>query len=688
MQRQRRSDYDRSAAVAAPASALEAEPEALDAGAAARGQSGEIHRSLAQSEGTVGSSGGLATPAVQRALGGSSGAPLAAGVRGALERTYQADLSGVRVHTGGASADAARSIQAKAFTHGQDVHFAPGHYAPQSPAGFGLIAHEVAHTVQAGGLGGVQAKLEVAPSDAPAEREADAAAASAARGEGFRITRASGSVGRAIHRVDQREGTAIPDASTQSAIAGELYPGSTSSGGAPVPWDGRTGAAGAVAARAAMIAEMHAAMSAWLVAEMPSIQTTAAQPRVAITSLEGAGQAAKADADRRFSAWATGAALTSTQSTARASYAISASGGGKNLFDAQDAGERTAAGQGVNPEDLASWIAETAPAGQSSIQGHHFPTGSIYGPPSDEQTYWWDNVIEPWATANDADLRLYDLHGFAMSDPDTGRIVLPTAMPTGMSTTSPGGGEPSPAERALRWSSWRTMIHEYIHQLEHPALHNWPGSNRTIGEGFCELFTKEVLLPLLPSAGGTDVGRRTQVEGGDWGAPSASLMGGAYNAGSYADYLQRAENIQGHLGGASVGARNAMKAIFFQGHVELLGYDTAGSPLTAPGRADTIMVPVGTGTVEDLARITGSTADIIRMANPGLVAPVVGLVTIPGCREHVVVVATDSGGGSQAETLRVIARQNDVSETALQRANPGVDFTALSAGQRIIIPVH
>jgi hypothetical protein len=82
------------------------------------------------------------------AAGRSSGQPLPAGVRDRLETSLGTDLSGVRVHTGTDSATAAAAVGARAYTVGQDIHFAPGQYAPDDAFGVHLLAHEVAHTVQ------------------------------------------------------------------------------------------------------------------------------------------------------------------------------------------------------------------------------------------------------------------------------------------------------------------------------------------------------------------------------------------------------------------------------------------------------------------------------------------------------------------------------------------------------------
>ena len=117
-----------------------------------------------------------AEAAVARA-DGSAGAPLRADLRARFEASLGADLARVRVHTGEVSATAASAVGARAYTVGQDIHFADGQYRPDDPFGVHLLAHEVAHTVQqAGGPAARQHKLEVSsPADA-AEVEADRAA--------------------------------------------------------------------------------------------------------------------------------------------------------------------------------------------------------------------------------------------------------------------------------------------------------------------------------------------------------------------------------------------------------------------------------------------------------------------------------------------------------------------------------
>jgi hypothetical protein len=128
-----------------------------------------------------------AEAAVDRAAS-SSGQALPTHLQRQFEQSTGADLSGVRVHTGGESATAAHAVGAKAYTVGQDIHFAEGRYQPDDPFGMHLLAHEVAHTVQQqGGTAHRQHKLEVSTPHDAAEVEADRAADAMVRGEATAI---------------------------------------------------------------------------------------------------------------------------------------------------------------------------------------------------------------------------------------------------------------------------------------------------------------------------------------------------------------------------------------------------------------------------------------------------------------------------------------------------------------------
>jgi|GEM_PF-1656735 len=74
-------------------------------------------------------------------------------IRGPMEQSFGADFSDVRVHTDSDSAGLNQSLQARAFTTGQDIFFGSGEYNPGTSAGKELVAHELTHVVQQNGAG-------------------------------------------------------------------------------------------------------------------------------------------------------------------------------------------------------------------------------------------------------------------------------------------------------------------------------------------------------------------------------------------------------------------------------------------------------------------------------------------------------------------------------------------------------
>src|SRR3712207_1233989 len=65
-------------------------------------------------------------------LGESAGRPLDAGTRDTLGSHFGQDFGGVRVHDDGAAHDAAKALNADAFTTGRDIYFSRGAYNPSS----------------------------------------------------------------------------------------------------------------------------------------------------------------------------------------------------------------------------------------------------------------------------------------------------------------------------------------------------------------------------------------------------------------------------------------------------------------------------------------------------------------------------------------------------------------------------
>jgi hypothetical protein len=116
------------------------------------GEEEEIQAKSTQPDQQVMAGGDASTEletSIQTAKGG--GQPLDGGLQRSMGQAMGADFSGVKVHTDSQSDQLNQSIQAKAFTTGQDVFFRQGAYEPSSQGGQELIAHELTHVVQQNG---------------------------------------------------------------------------------------------------------------------------------------------------------------------------------------------------------------------------------------------------------------------------------------------------------------------------------------------------------------------------------------------------------------------------------------------------------------------------------------------------------------------------------------------------------
>ncbi len=78
------------------------------------------------------------------------GSALPGDTRQFMETRFNADFSGVRIHTDATARSMSGSIHAQAFAHGNDIYFNEGKYAPHTEAGGTLLAHELTHTIQQG----------------------------------------------------------------------------------------------------------------------------------------------------------------------------------------------------------------------------------------------------------------------------------------------------------------------------------------------------------------------------------------------------------------------------------------------------------------------------------------------------------------------------------------------------------
>ncbi|BAU10717.1 hypothetical protein LEP3755_12090 [Leptolyngbya sp. NIES-3755] len=106
----------------------------------------EIHSIQTKSSGENTESNDPLEHSIEQSRG--SGEALPDDTRESMERSFGTDFSEVRVHTDAQADSMNRSINARAFTTGQDVYFRQGEYDLSSQTGKVLLAHELTHVVQ------------------------------------------------------------------------------------------------------------------------------------------------------------------------------------------------------------------------------------------------------------------------------------------------------------------------------------------------------------------------------------------------------------------------------------------------------------------------------------------------------------------------------------------------------------
>jgi hypothetical protein len=525
------------------------------------------------------------------------------------------------------------------------------------------------------------------------------------------------------HGADQRApiapgGTAVfPSADMARELGYELDPSSRSAplplvpATARVPWDGRTGAPGATTARATMQTELFAAFDAYLMHFRPSTVAALARPRVAITAPATApggtapaptgvvdiANQARGVLERRYATSMDAAATTPAQLSDRG--VRQASGPGQNIFDMSSEAERaTLTGSADLAPGVAWWLFENDTPGAAGASGtrrfatdilaaHHYSTQD-----SGAEQFRWE-VANAYAAAStlapNNRRQLIDYRMTGWSERGSRGITL-------QSSFDPGADR-NRAELAQRWDIFKTATHESLHLRAHPAFVAAEQGRGTMKEGFVEMFTIATLnTDVLPRvrAGNIEPLRRT-VEGAlSPASPDAAIITNSITPAQYAPHRAQAERIRD--GGTPVGGvthvgigEAAVRAAFFQGHIEYLGLAPTGSQLTilpAIGAVVRMRIPSGITGLDELARRSGVPRVTIERDNPGITDALPATAVLTGCREHWVVVG---------ETRANIAAQNGVSEVDLVRANPDIPtdvvtsaWPALTIGQKILIPVH
>jgi hypothetical protein len=321
-------------------------------------------------------------------------------------------------------------------------------------------------------------------------------------------------------------------------------------------------------------AEMDAVVG-WM---FPQSEALLRRPRIAMSSFEAIGQAAKEQVDQTFGA--SGAFGPRFHNT----------GPDANLLDASMRA-------GISAQGLIDYLVDNQQE-LGVVRARH---NAVHSPGRPEtliaQTFKTDYVAHG---TNRHKLEIIDQ-------------AWPALNSGGVVSIQPFEGATPAATRRVRWEAFQTMIHEYFHSLTHP---NFYRIARQLGgdqesvliEGGASLMTNEAWNVIFPRIR-ADAGLRASVEG-HAAAFDASVIPPISNA-HYHPQFEQCQDIQN-----SFGAPN-FRAAILDGRMDLIGYPTT-SPASAGAASGTqqfTVPPTGVRTLADVAYMTASPVEEIARLN-------------------------------------------------------------------------
>ena len=100
------------------------------------------------------------------------GKPLPKSLRPKMENVFGSNFNHVRIHDDSRADHLNQSLQAKAFTTGQDIFFRKGQYQPSTRSGQKLLAHELTHVTQQNNQTSLVQRMSLMIGDLAAEQRA------------------------------------------------------------------------------------------------------------------------------------------------------------------------------------------------------------------------------------------------------------------------------------------------------------------------------------------------------------------------------------------------------------------------------------------------------------------------------------------------------------------------------------
>ncbi|MEQ5801094.1 DUF4157 domain-containing protein [Halomonas sp. H10-9-1] len=132
-------------------------------------QEEEEPQATAPSEGQQDTATAMVEQRIQNSRG--NGTPLPDTVLKDMEQQFGQDFSRVVIHTDNEAAELCQKLNARAFTIGSDIYFAPGEFTPETETGRELLAHELTHVVQQGRHVARKIHRSIDPADTPADND-------------------------------------------------------------------------------------------------------------------------------------------------------------------------------------------------------------------------------------------------------------------------------------------------------------------------------------------------------------------------------------------------------------------------------------------------------------------------------------------------------------------------------------
>lgn len=466
----------------------------------------------------------------------SSGQPLDINTRGFMEIRFGQDFSKVRVHTGPQAADSARAVGAHAYTAGSSIIFADGRYAPGTPTGDHLLAHELTHILQNGTGGRLRRAADARPAPQPDKSQVASSPDHPRAPVDVTASAVCASTPTIWRKSDPAAAAIYPTATEREQVQEVLNPQhqhAVETGTNEPPVDDP----------AAFQKEMTALLDPYIDKVLAGAQRIqASSVVVGLPEIQGLGDIAQAEVASFYGTYLTAAIHSPQERQRRAGYKLR-----EHLHEVPSAA--TAA-----TDDAAKdWVASRMHAqGSDLLNAHHVVAGANA---RDQKLFL--NVRDSIFTHRTNDLRTIIRFFPGYEDEETKEAYIQPRV-------APHEGETaSDALRRGRWMALGTTIHESLHAAAHEDF-----SQRVTGleesgiavEGFAEYFTRPVYDHLSQRAA-EEASLRSSIEG------TAAPYTVPPSRTAYATYVAAVKHLRDILNGNE----ENLKVAYFMGRLEFIG---------------------------------------------------------------------------------------------------------------------